>query len=211
VPHKIESLCPLDESPVLQGKILGAHVLYIYAAAILTPISKNAHHFLVRGERGCSMNAPSRCALACLLFMTTLAACTGKRVGDRLPPVSVQNLESIAGTYHGTFSSRRSGTIRESFEVRRDGSYISRTSNGSSSGALRLDRGQIRGKSAGGRTFSVWIYECDGIRILETYWAVLRTPPGYRRAPGDLPGRDQIVIDELKYYYQSEKPIPDQC
>ena len=157
------------------------------------------------------MNAPSRCALACLFLTIALAACTGKRVGDRLPPVSVQNLESIAGTYRRTISSRRSGIIRESFEVKKDGSYISQTARGSSSGALRLNRGQIRGRSTGERSFSVWIYECQGIRILETYWAVLRTPPGYRRAPGDLPGRDQIVIDETKYYYQSEKPIPDRC
>ncbi len=157
------------------------------------------------------MNASSRCVMACLFLMITLAACTGGKIGSRLPPVPVKNLESIAGTYHRTISSRSGETIRESFEVKPDGSYISRTPSGSSSGALRLNRDQIRGKSAGGKNFSVWIYECEGIRILETYWAVLRTPPGYRRAPGDLPGRGQIVMDEFKYYYQSEKPIPDLC
>ena len=157
------------------------------------------------------MNAPSRCVIACLLFMTTLIACIGGKRGLLPPSVQVKNLESIAGTYHRTFSSRSRGIIRESLEVKKDGSFVLRTPRGSSSGTLRWERGEIRGVSTGGRTFTVSIYECDGIRIFETYSSVLRRSPSFRPAPSELPGRGQIVVDELKYYYQSEKPIPDRC
>ncbi len=154
-----------------------------------------------------TMTAILRSGWAFLFMVIFLAGC-GK-AGLLMPPtVEIKNFAAIAGKYYNTLvvnkknksdvtlAVNKKGTD-DTLVINKNGSYQIQRKNKTIAGKINLTDGVVEGVRKDGSTFLVTAYECEGVRILETY--------SYIEKKGEDP------YDEYRGYYQPDSQIPQHC